>query len=227
MLNIMEWLENLLEDVEIENKSELIEKIQGKIGENFVANKQYKKKTDKIAELDSELNTAQKQLEDFDNKIKELKPKAENAEDLETELNNITTEYENYKEQESDRIKNIKTKSALEKKLLADNVPEDLVDLVVNDFNVEELELTDEGKLLNYDDQRKKAKQKRPSAFAEEKFAGTEPQDGDEPSITDNPFKKGSVNLSKQAELIGEKPDTARKLIKAAGLKLSDYDSLN
>jgi DNA repair exonuclease SbcCD ATPase subunit len=223
----MEWLKELLKNAEVENKESLIDSIKKKIGENFVPNKDYKKKADKISELESELNTAQDQLKTTNDKLENLQVKAENAEELENELKEIKSDYSEYKEQEDNRIKSIKTKNALEKKLLADNVPEDLVDLVVNDFNLEELKLTDEDKLLNYDDQREKAKQKRPSAFAEEKIAGDEPRSGGEPDITDNPFKVGSINLSKQAELIEGKPDTARKLIKAAGLKLSDYDSLN
>ncbi|MCF8002136.1 MAG: phage scaffolding protein [Halanaerobiales bacterium] len=219
----MEWLKNLLSDVEIDNKEELINNIKKKIGENFVENKQYSKKTSKIDELKSELKTAKGQLEEFDNKIKELKPKAENAEELQSELNNITTEYENYKEQESERITNIKTTSALEKKLLADNVPEDLVDLVVNDFDVENLELNEEGELLNYESQREKAKKKRPSAFAEEKITGDEPKDGDEGKIVDNPFDSKTFNLKKQGELVKEKPEVAKKLIKAAGKNPATY----
>lgn len=219
----MEWLENLLEDVEIENKEELISNIKKKIGENFVDNKQYKKKADKVKELDSELKTAQTQLEDFDSKIKELKTKAENAEELENELNDITTEYENYKEQESERISKIKTTSALEKKLLADNVPEDLVDLVVNDFDIDNLELNEDGELLNYESQRENAKNKRPSAFAEEKIRGDEPQDGDEGKIVNNPFANDTFNLKKQGELVKEKPETAKKLIKAAGKNPATY----
>jgi hypothetical protein len=156
-------------------------------------------------------------------KVENLEVKAENAEELETQLNDIKSEYSDYKEQESARISKIKTTSALEKKLLADNVPEDLVDLVVNDFDVEKLELTEEGELLNYESQRKKAKKKRPSAFAEEKITGDEPQDGDEGKIVDNPFDSKTFNLKKQGELVKEKPETAKKLIKAAGKNPATY----
>lgn len=211
----MKWLEELLKDVE--DKDNLVDEIKKKIGENFVPNTEYKKKTAKINELDSELKTAQSQLEDFDTKIEKLKTKANNADELQTELNNITEEYDNYKEQESERIKSIKTKNALEKQLLTDNVPKDLVDLVVNDFDTEQLELTEEGQLLNYESQRKKAKEKRPSAFAETTISGTKPSEGDEGKIVDNPFKAETRNLTKQGKLVKEKPETAKKLIKAAG----------
>lgn len=217
----MKWLEELLKDVE--DKDNLVDGIKKKIGENFVPNTEYKKKTAKINELDSELKTAQSQLEDFDTKIEKLKTKANNAEELQTELNNITEEYDNYKEQESERIKSIKTKNALEKQLLTDNVPKDLVDLVVNDFDTEQLELTDEGKLLNYESQREKAKEKRPSAFAETTISGTKPSKGDEGKIVDNPFKAEARNLTKQGKLVKEKPETAKKLIKAAGKNPARY----
>jgi DNA repair exonuclease SbcCD ATPase subunit len=219
----MEWLKELLKNAEVENKESLIDSIKKKIGENFVPNKDYKKKADKISELESELNTAQDQLKNTNDKLENLQVKAENAEELESELKEIKSDYSEYKEQEDNRIKSIKTKNALEKKLLADNVPEDLVDLVVNDFNLEELKLTDEDKLLNYDYQREKAKQKRPSAFAEEKIAGDEPQDGDEGKIVDNPFDSKTFNLKKQGELVKEKPETAKKLIKAAGKNPATY----
>lgn len=219
----MEWLENILEDVDIENKESVMEEIKKKIGENFVPNNEYKKKTSKIEQLDSELNTAKDQLDKMNDQVEKLEKKAENAEEFKEQLENIKEEYKEYQEQEEERINNIKTRNALEKNLLSDNVPEDLVDLVADDFDLDNLKLDDEGNLLNYESQREQAKEKRPSAFAQEKITGDGPQDGDKGKITDNPFKPGNVNLTKQAELLEEKPDTAKRMIKAAGLKLSDY----
>lgn len=218
----MEWLENLLKENDVENVESIVESFKKEFPKHAIPKDEYNKKAEKVDELQSELETAKSKLDDMNSKVEELSTKAENAEELDEQLNEIKSEYEQYKEEEKKRIANIKKQNALEKKLLSDNVPEDLVDLVANDFDTETLEL-DDGNLLNYESQREKAKKKRPSAFGKEEVKGTEPQDGDEGKITDNPFKKGSVNLQKQGELVREKPDMARRLIKAAGKDPAKY----
>jgi DNA repair exonuclease SbcCD ATPase subunit len=214
----MEWLKKLLE-----LDDEQLEKVKQEFPKHAVPKEQYNKKAEKVDELQSELDTAKTQLDAMNEKVDNLEVKAENADELKEKLNEIQSEYSDYKEQEEARIKNIKTKNALEKNLLADNVPEDLVDLVANDFDIDNLELSEDGKLMNYESQREKAKEKRPSAFAKEKITGNKPQDGDEGKIVDNPFASDTFNLKKQGELVKEKPETAKKLIKAAGKNPATY----
>lgn len=220
----MKWMEKYLNEIGVEDAETALETFKKDyFPENAVPKDDYNKKADKVDELEGELNTAKTNLKETNDSLEELKTKAENADDYKTQLDEITNKYDEYKEQESARISKIKTKNALEKKLLTDNVPKDLVDLVVNDFDTEQLELTDEGKLLNYESQREKTKEKRPSAFAETTISGTKPSEGDKGKIVDNPFKAETRNLTKQSELVKEKPETAKKLIKAAGKNPARY----
>jgi len=218
----MDWLKDLLEEKKVENVDEVVESFKKEFPKHAIPKDEFNKKSEKVEELQSELEVAQSKLEEMNSKVSDLSTKAENAEELDERLNEIKSEYENYKEEEEKRIANIKKRNALEKKLLSDNVPEDLVDLVANDFDTDTLEL-DDGNLLNYESQRKKAKKKRPSAFGREEVKGNEPVDGDEGEVSDNPFKKGSINLMEQGKLISNKPDTARRLIEAAGKDPAKY----
>ena len=217
----MEWLENILSDVE--GSEELINEIKSKIGENFVPNNEYKKKTTKIEELESELETTKEQLENTTDQLDELKDKAEDKEELQEQLQNIQSEYEEFKEQEEQRIKNIKKKSDLEKRLLKNNANEDAVDLLINDFDIEELELNDDGELEGFNDQLETVQEKRPTLFGEKKVTGDEPKDGDQPNESVNPWKQDNLNLTKQAEIMNEDPKRAKRLINAAGKNPANY----
>ena len=217
----MKWLDGILSD--IENNDDLANQIKKGIGENFVPNHEYKKKTTKIDELEGELEAAQEQLEQTNSKVKELQQQAEGKEELQEKLEEINQEYTDYKEKEQDRIKKIKKKSAFEKDLISDNVPPDVVDLLVNDVDMDEIELDEEEKIKDAEEIKGKLKEKRPSLFGKKKLNGDDPPDGDPPAPKDNPFKKDSLNLTKQGELVKKEPEKAKRLIKAAGKEPANY----
>ncbi|MFP4015799.1 MAG: phage scaffolding protein [Halanaerobiales bacterium] len=176
---MVEWLKEILGEDLDESK---MEKIKEEFPKHAVPKDQYNKKADKAEELESELNTAKEQLDQTNEKLTDLQEKAENAEDFKEQLDAIKSEYDEYKEQEQTRINQIKKKSALEKKLLTSKVPEDAVDLVINDFDLDELELDDDGNLKNIDEQMEKFKERRPSLIPKES------KETEEPSLDfDNP----------------------------------------
>ena len=168
----MEWLKEILGEDLDENT---MKKIKEEFPKHAVPKEQYNKKADKVEEIESELNTAKKQLDQTNDKLTNLQEKAENAEEFKEQLDSIKSEYNEYKEQEQTRINNIQKKSALEKKLLTSGVPEDAIDLVINDFDLEELELDDESKLKNANEQIEKFKERRPSLIAKESKETGEP----------------------------------------------------
>ena len=134
----MDWLKDLLEEKKVENVDEVVESFKKEFPKHAIPKDEFNRKSEKVEELQSELEVAQSKLEEMNSKVSDLSTKAENAEELDERLNEIKSEYENYKEEEEKRIANIKKRNALEKKLLSDNVPEDLVDLVANDFKLAE-----------------------------------------------------------------------------------------
>ena len=179
----MEWVENFLKQVGIEGEENINEAVavfkSDYFPKNAVPKDEYNKKSSKIDELESELDTAKEQLEQTNEQLDELSSKAENNEELKQNLEEIKSEYEQYQQQEQERLNQIKKKSTLEKKLLKSNANQDAVDLLMNDFDVEELELDEEGNLNNFDDQLEKVQEKRPTLFGEVEITGNTPTDGE------------------------------------------------
>ena len=175
----MEWLENLLKENGIEKTEDIVESFKKEFPNHAVPKEQYNKKVYKIEEIESELNSANKQLEQTNDQIDKLKGDAEGKEEIKKQLESIQAEYNEYKESEQDRINSIKKRSVLEKELLTSNVPEDAVDLLISDFNIDDMELDEEGNIKNLNDHKEKVKQKRPSLFGKEKIKGHKPTDGD------------------------------------------------
>ena len=180
----MEWVENFLEQIGIEGEENINEAVavfkSDYFPKNAVPKDEYNKKSSKVEELESELDTAKEQLEQTNSQLDELSDKAENNEELKQNLEEIKSEYEEYKEQEEQRLNQIKKKSTLEKKLLKSNANQDAVDLLMNDFDVEELELDEEGNLNNFDEQLEQVQEKRPTLFGEVEIEGNTPPDGED-----------------------------------------------
>ena len=179
----MEWVENFLKQVGIEGEENINEAVavfkSDYFPKNAVPKDEYNKKSSKIDELESELGTAKEQLEQTNDQLDELSSKAENNEELKQNLEEIKSEYEQYQEQEQERLNQIKKKSTLEKRLLKSNANQDAVDLLMNDFDIDKLELGDEGELKYFDDQLEKVQQKRPTLFGEVEITGNTPPDGE------------------------------------------------
>ena len=172
----MEWLNSILG--EMDNKEEVIESIKKGIGENFVPNDVYKKKADKIKESQSELEIAKNKLAETNNTLEGLRGKADNVEEVKSQLEAIKSEYDEYKQGEESRVNQIRKKSTLEKQLLKSNANQYAVDLLLNDFDVDNLELDAEGNLNNFKEQLEKVQQKRPTLFGKVKIEGNTPSDG-------------------------------------------------
>lgn len=173
-------MQEFLENIGVENVGEALETFkQDVFPQHAVTKKQYKKKTTKIEELESELDTAKEQLEDTNKRIENLKEKAEKKEEVEQELQEITQQHQEYKEKEEQRVKEIKKKSKLTTKLANSEVHEDAIDLVAGEFDLEKMELTDDGELEGFDEQYQERKEARPGLFGEKQVTGTEPTDGE------------------------------------------------
>ncbi len=175
----MEWVNEILEENEVENVDEIIESFKEKFPQYAVPKDEYNKKADKIEQLEAELEQTNEQLEQTSEQLDKLEKYSEENEELQEQLEQIKQEKEQFEQEKEQRIGEIQKKAKVEKDLLSSNVPEDAVDLLVNDFNFDELELDEEGNLKNYEEQKGKVRQKRSSLFGKEKVSGQEPVDGD------------------------------------------------
>ena len=215
---LMEWVENYLNEIGIEDENKIEEAVELFKSEYFpknaVPNDEYKKKSSKVEELESELDTAKEQLEQTNQQLDELSDKAEGKEELKNNLEQIKSEYEEYKEQEEQRLQQIKKKSTLEKQLLKSKANEDAVDLLINDFSLDELQLDEEGNLANFDEHLEQVKEKRPTLFGEVEISGNEPQDGETndansfaakyKKAVDNGNRREAIKIKQQAHREGE-----------------------
>lgn len=192
---------------------------------SYIPRDKFNEEREKVKELNSELDTAKTQLEQTNEKLEDLKEVAESKDEVESKLSEIKSEYEEYKENEKKRINRMKLTNRLEKKLIEkENAHPKTVDLIVGEFDLDKMELTDEGEIVGYSEQVGKVKDKREPLFGVEKVKGDEPADGEDTSITKNPFKQGQISLSQQSDLIRNKPETAKKFIKAAGKDPAKYN---
>ena len=174
----MEWIKEILENSKEENVDETVERIKQEFPKHAVPKEEYNKKADRIKELQTELDNTKDQLGKTEEQIESLQNVSENKEELESKLEETKNELNEFKETAEQRMQEYKKKSELEKKLLASDANKDAIDLLVNDFDMDNLALTDEG-LAGFDSQLAKVKDKRPGLFAEKQVVGDEPNDGE------------------------------------------------
>lgn len=183
----MEWLKSLLED-KVENVDEVMEEVKKEFPKHAIPKEEFNKKAEKVNELQSELETAKGNLEATNETIEELKEKAENAEEVKSKLNEVSNKYEEYKEQEEQRVNNLKKQSALKDLLHEEKADPKLSRLLIRDVDLEEVKLTEDGKIANRDDVIKPLKQEYETAFGEVQIDGDTPPDGGQPDT--NSFKQ-------------------------------------
>ena len=169
---------------------ELYKEVMEKVGEDteifiasendgdYVPRKILNEERDKVKELQTELDKTKDQLGKTEEQIESLQNVSENKEELESKLEETKNELNEFKETAEQRMQEYKKKSELEKKLMASEANKDAIDLLVNDFDIDNLALTDEG-LAGFDSQLAKVKDKRPGLFAEKQVVGDEPNDGE------------------------------------------------
>ena len=178
-------ISQLFGNSEVEN---LEEAVKDRLGDKYViVEEEAHIPKSKFEEVRQEKQQLQEQLDQTQEQLENLSDVAGEKEELEEKLANIKQEYEEFKENAEKRRKMIQKKTAAEKKLLKSGANEDAVDLLIEDLDLEEMELEDDG-LEGFEDQLETVKEKRPTLFAEEEVTDTEPQDGDNPD--DNPYQQ-------------------------------------
>lgn len=178
----MDWLIELLkkEFGELEGAKKkidsAIEAVKSEFPKHAVPKEQYNKKAEKAKELESELETAQGKYKEAAEKLDDLSKKADGNEELKAEFQKVKAEYEEYKAGEEKRVQQIQARANVEKELLKNDADKNAVDLLMNDFDLEKIRITDDGKLDGFSDQLKAVKEKRPTLFAHENYEDDQPK---------------------------------------------------
>lgn len=127
--------------------------------------------------LKEELKLANDKMEETSKTLESLKEEGKSAEELKEQLNKIKEEYDGYKNETEERLVNKEKTYALEKALLKSNANPDAVDLLLNKFELEKINLDKEGNIVDWEEHLKPIKETRTTLFGEEKFKGNPPSD--------------------------------------------------
>lgn len=202
------WLEELLAD-KLDNPEEVMEQVKQEFPKHAMPKEEFNKKADKVKELQSELETAKSNLEATNQTIEELKEKAENAEEVKSKLNEVSSKYEEYKEQEEQRIANLKKESAVKDLLHEEKADPKLSRLLIRDVDLEQVKLTEDGKIANREDVINPLKKEYETAFGEVEIDGDTPPDGGQPDTNsykakykqamDNGNRREAIKIKQQA----------------------------
>jgi hypothetical protein len=168
---------------------------------------------EKFDSKNEELKLTKQQLEDY-------KKNAVNVENIVNENAELKTKYEKVKSDFEDGIKskdneisNINKKYSLLNELKKCGAVGE--DLLLNKFNLDDIELNSEGKIKGFDELVKPLKENYKHMFKETNIEGTKPTNTNS-SVNDtdikNPFSKENWNMTEQIKLYKENPEMYNKL---------------
>jgi len=190
----MEWLEEILSDEKVEDKLKAIKK---ELPKWLIPKDKYNEQADKLKEKEEELQATVKQLEEVNKQVAELDKLKDDKVALQTSLDVMKVDMETFKADADNRVSNIKKRQAVERGLRDANANPDTIDLLVDKFKLEEIELTADDKVKDWDKHVAPIKEARKSLF------GTEGLSGDKPPTSDNTEPK--TYLAKYEAAIKEK----------------------
>lgn len=145
------------------------------IDEHHESLRQFKEKADKVDSLQEQLDTANKEINNRDNQIKDLQAKAGDNEELNNKLEEIKKENVGYEE----KIKDVQLNKAIEVALAKENAikPEHAIKLM----DTENLEVDEHGNVKDLDNFMSNFKEENSYLFEQPKPTGKTPDDGSTP----------------------------------------------
>ncbi len=192
MIKVFEKLESKLKELELDEEKvkDIIEFSKKEIPKDFVPSDELSKKKDELSQL-------QEKLEQTNNQIKELSETTESAEEYKEKLEELNNEYDEYKQQQETQLANIKKKHYLKDSLLEQGADKDNIDLLMNDFDVDDMKWK-EDKIVGIDEYvNEDYKTKRSRLFEKEVVeGGGEPEKG-------NPANNDLQEENKMREVMG------------------------
>jgi len=169
-MNYFEELKAKLEGLDEEKVNEIIEFSKKSIPLEFIPKTKYNEKIEELTDVNGKLEETNAQIE-------ELKNSTGDVDEYKTKLDTLTQEYETYKGESDARITNIKKSSLLKDRLIRENADPENIDLLLKDFNIEEMQLKDDN-IVGLDEYVNPIKEKRARLFVKEKIDSTSSDDG-------------------------------------------------
>ena len=165
----MEWLNNILKESIVEGKlDEVVEAVKKEMPKHMMPKDQFNKKSDELKETQNKMTELQTQIEEL------IKNTSVN-EELKAELDKAKNDLVLFKEETEKRELTKDKQIALKDALVGAKADVNNIDLLMNDFNVEELTLNNKGEIVDFDDILSPIKEKRKALFLEEKIESEPP----------------------------------------------------
>ena len=165
----MEWLESILKD--LENKEELVNAIKKELPKNFIPKDQFNEKNE-------ELKTTKAKMEELQASVGELEKYTNENAELKSKIDSLKGEYENFKAEADTRVQTIQKKQAIERNLVKANANPDTVDLLINQFDIDKMQVDSKGDIVDWDNHFTPIKEARKSLFGEVTVTGDKPISG-------------------------------------------------
>lgn len=168
----MDWLKNIVTGI----TDEQIEAFKQELPKHFIPKDQYNKKVDELKLKAEEYGTLESQLASNQSLLSELKKKADLTDEYKGKLDAQVNEISTFKADAEKRIANMQKQSMLERKLIDAKAAPDAVDLLLKEFDIDSIELTDDG-IKGFDELIKPIQEKRKSLFVTESHNSPPPKD--------------------------------------------------
>ena len=169
-MNYFDELKSKLEGLEEAKINEIIDFSKKALPKEFVPKDVYNGKVEELTSVNQKLDDTNKQIED-------LKNSAGDVEAYKTKLQTLNQEYDDYKKNADSRLANIQKTSLLKDKLLSEGADKDNIDLLMKDFNIDEMQLK-EDKIVGLEEYINPVKEKRARLFVKDMIITNKPGDG-------------------------------------------------
>jgi DNA repair exonuclease SbcCD ATPase subunit len=182
-MKVFEKLESKLKENEIDEEivNDIVEFAKKEVPQEFIPKEKYNEKV-------SELESINEQLDKTNQKIEELSQSDADLEEYKKQVKELKNKKETFKEEYETKLNNIKKQQHLKDYLLDNGADRDNIDLLLNDFNVDEMQLKDD-KIVGIDEYvNEDYKQKRQRLFVKQEAEGSGKPDEGKPAKTDTQF---------------------------------------
>ena len=206
----MDWLKEILKKAGIEEA-----KVDGVIADISKELPKYFIPKDKYNEVAEAKKQLEKDIQERDNQLEQLKNAAGNSEELKAQIEELQKANKEAAEHWQAKVAQMQLDFAIEKALTAAKAKN--TKAVKALLDLEKVKL-DGDKLLGLDDQLRELQKSDPYLFGDAKIGdGTNPPGAGNPEV--NPWKPETWNLTMQGKILREDPAKATRMKAEAGVK--------
>ena len=171
----MDWLQTILDDENVKNKIDAIKK---ELPKHFIPKEKYNEKASEVQEKADELKATTDKMNELQTQVEKLSDAEGEQEKLKEKIAAINNEFEAFKGESESRLSNVKKTQAIERGLRDAQANPETIDLLITRFDLDKIELADDGNVKEWDKHLEPLKETRKSLFAESSVSGTRPPDG-------------------------------------------------